>query len=126
MTLYRRDFHAWADEQTNLLGSGISTAWIRRPSRGNRRPLDLAAYASTPPIAQLTRWQLPPSLQSHEWRCLIGSLRNEIERQVEDMPSLEAKQSDVYEDAYEDAWWIALLHTVLPEAALPNDQSVQP
>ena len=108
MSLYDRDFFAWANEQAALLRAGCLAAAdieniaeeIESMGRSEKREL-LSRLAIL--LMHILKWQAQPMLRGNSWRGTIKIQRREIARYLADNPSLTAKLPEVLSAAYGDA-----------------------
>lgn len=92
-TAYDTDFHRWAEEQANLLRhkrfSDIDienlVEEIDSMARSERREL---ASRMEVLIKHLLKWNFQPDLRSTSWESTIYEQRVQIQRAINDMPSL--------------------------------------
>ncbi|WP_296699978.1 DUF29 domain-containing protein [Thiocapsa sp. UBA6158] len=125
MSLYDRDFFAWANEQAALLRAGRLAAAdieniaeeIESMGRSEKREL-LSRLAIL--LMHMLKWQAQPMLRGNSWRGTIRIQRREIARHLADNPSLKAKLPEILSAAYGDAVLLAANETGLAESAFPS------
>ena len=83
MSLYERDFYAWANEQAALLRSGnLSAADIENiaeeiESMGKSEKRELVNRLAVL-LMHLLKWQYQTSLQGHSWRMTVEEQRRQL------------------------------------------------
>ena len=125
MSLYERDFYAWANEQAALLRSGnLSAADIENiaeeiESMGKSEKRELVNRLAVL-LMHLLKWQYQTSLQGHSWRMTVEEQRRQLRRHLRANPSLKSKVSEALEDAYGDAILAAARETGVTRSAFPT------
>lgn len=124
MSLYDTDFYAWANQQAALLRAGnLAAADIAHiaeeiESMGRTEKRELISRLRVL-MLHLLKWQFQPGLRGRSWRLTIEEQRRQLERHLEDNPSLRSKLSDAIQDAYGDAILAAERETGLAESTFP-------
>jgi hypothetical protein len=122
--LHELDFYAWTQQQVDLLKSGnlVDVDFknlieeIERMGASERRELinRLAVL-----LAHLLKWHYQPSFQGRSWQLTIKEQRRQLQRLLNDNPSLHARLEEFIADAYIDAVLLAARETGLEESAFP-------
>lgn len=126
MTDYRADFHAWSREQADALQrrSANELDWeniaeeidsLGRQQRSEVRNRLIVL------LAHLLKWQLQPQRRGRSWRLTIFEQRDRIEHELDDSPSLEPLQEELFQRAYKSARLTAAKDTRLSLARFPVD-----
>ncbi|MEN9232233.1 MAG: DUF29 domain-containing protein, partial [Thermostichus sp. DG02_5_bins_236] len=93
MQLYDRDFYAWIQEQATLLKSGqwdqldIANLVEEIESLGRQERRELVNQLGIL-LGHLLKWQFQPQLRGKSWRATITEQRRQIQRLLQDNPSL--------------------------------------
>lgn len=124
ISLYERDFHAWANEQAALLRAGqVDKAdlpniaeEIESMGRSEKRELvnRLAVL-----LAHLLKWKAQPNRRGRSWELTIREQRARLALHLRDNPSLKAASPEATADAYHRALLRAQRETGLAEDAFP-------
>lgn len=118
MSLYDRDFYAWATQQAALLRAGdLAAADIAHiaeeiDSMGKTEKRELISRLKVL-LLYLLKWRHQPALRGTSWRLSIEEQRRELVRHLRDNPSLKAKLPEAIADAYGDALIVAERETGL-------------
>ncbi|HLB41600.1 MAG TPA: DUF29 domain-containing protein [Gammaproteobacteria bacterium] len=122
---YEKDFYAWAIHNAELLKKGKLSEIdiehiaeeIESMGKGERRELinRLAVL-----IAHLLKWKYQPIRRSKSWKLTIKEQRIQINRLLEESPSLKNAIESKIKDAYEQAAVIAERETTLEEDIFPK------
>lgn len=124
MSLYDTDFYAWANQQAALLRAGnLAAADIAHiaeeiESMGRTEKRELISRLRVL-MLHLLKWQFQPALRGRSWRLTIEEQRRQLERHMEDNPSLRSRLSDAIQDAYGDAILAAERETGLAGSTFP-------
>ena len=124
--LYEEDFVAWAYETARLLREGrldqIDIEHVAEEIEGmaNRDRRELLSRL-TVLIHHLLKWGWQPEKRSGSWKLTIGSQRTEIDRQLEDSPSLRRILSPSLPRVYREAVKNAADETDLPKDTFPRE-----
>ena len=130
-TLYDTDFYGWAIDQAEALREAArldlntpkTLDWenlaeeIESLARSDARELS-SRYRQL--LMHLLKWEYQPDRRSVSWLTSIERQRIEIEKLLEESPSLEAKLPGIYERAYRDARRLAVRQTRLPAGTFPE------
>ena len=114
--LYEQDFHAWANEQAELLRSGrLSEVDIEHvaeeiESMGRGEKRELISHL-TVLLLHLLKWRFQPVRRGASWRVTIANTRDDIADHLADNPSLRARLDDAIALAYRRARRQASLET---------------
>ena len=125
MSLYERDFYAWANEQAALLRSGnLSAADIENiaeeiESMGKSEKRELTSRLAVL-LLHLLKWQYQPERRGVSWEVTIRVQRRDLVDHLADNPSLKAKLPDTLVRSYGNAALLALGETRLPKATFPT------
>jgi hypothetical protein len=106
--LYERDFHAWTEEQAELLRAGrtqaLDLAHLAEEVEGltisQRRELMARLVVL---LTHLLKWRFQPELRSRSWRATILTQRQELDDLLEQSPSLGRHVDDMVPRAYAKA-----------------------
>jgi ribosomal protein L29 len=124
VSLYDKDFYAWANEQAALLRAGnLAAADIEHiaeeiESMGKTEKRELIGRLAVL-LLHLLKWQFQPMLQGSSWRATIKIQRRDLARHLTDNPSLKSKLPEAIDDAYGNAILLATAETGLPETTFP-------
>jgi hypothetical protein len=124
MSLYDRDFHAWANEQAALLRAGRFTdADIEHiaeeiESMGKTEKRELVSRLAVL-LLHLLKWQFQPERRSASWEATIMVQRRDLHRHMADNPSLRSKLDEAIADSYGNARILAGAETGLGLKAFP-------
>ncbi len=123
-SLHDLDFYAWTQQQVELLKSGnlfeIDVAYlieeIESMGASERRELvnRLAVL-----LAHLLKWQHQPSFRGRSWQLTLKEQRRQLQRLLQDNPSLHARLEEFIAEAYLDSILLAAKETGLEESAFP-------
>ena len=123
-TLYETDFHAWANQQAELLRAGnVAAADLANiaeeiESMGKSEKRELASRLAVL-LTHLLKWQYQPTHQSGSWRATINIQRRALERHINDNPSLKPNIPTALTEAYADSRDSASAETGLPDDTFP-------
>nr|VFJ92292.1 MAG: protein of unknown function DUF29 [Candidatus Kentron sp. H]VFJ93209.1 MAG: protein of unknown function DUF29 [Candidatus Kentron sp. H]VFK00073.1 MAG: protein of unknown function DUF29 [Candidatus Kentron sp. H] len=106
MTLYERDFHAWANRQATLLRAGDFLAAdmdnIAEEIEGmGRREKREVVNRLKILLVHLLKWQYQPAFRGRGWALTIKEQRKELDLHLLDNPSLKSQLPQSMMDAYE-------------------------
>lgn len=105
MSLYDRDFHAWAHEQAALARarSGNALDWENVAEEleglGKQQRSELRNRYEIL-LAHLLKWRLQPDRRSRSWRLTIAEQRRRIAEHLAENPSLQRDEASIYATAY--------------------------
>lgn len=124
MSLYEKDFYAWANQQAALLKEsrwleadvGNIVEELETLARGEKR---LLAELLKPLVASLLKWQHLPENREHSRKLEITLLRMKFRDFLNESPSLTAVMSDIIDHAYEISILWVERDTGLPETIFP-------
>jgi hypothetical protein len=123
--LYELDFHAWTQEQIELLKAGqwqtLDTANLieeietlgRKERQELRNRLGIL-------LGHLLKWQFQPSNRSNSWLGTLREQRVQIKLLLKDSPSLKPFLREAWQDAYELGVALAIRETQLSTAIFPE------
>ena len=126
VTLYDRDFYAWAQEQAALLRAGrLSDADIEHiaeeiESMGKAEKRELVSRL-TVLLLHLLKWQFQADRRGASWEATIMVQRRDLHRHMADNPSLRSKLDEAVSDAYGNARILAGAETGLGAVAFPAE-----
>ena len=124
-SLYETDFHAWANEQAELLRSRhldqaeLDNIAEEIESKGRSEKRELVSRLSVL-LMHLLKWRFQPALRGKSWRLTIKGQRIELRRHLRDNPSLKSHLTEAIADAYESACVDAARETELEPDAFPT------
>jgi hypothetical protein len=124
-TLYETDFHAWANEQAELLRAGkISEADIPNiaeeiESMGRSEKRELVSRL-TVLLMHLLKWQFQPGLRGKSWHSTIKEQRYRLDRHLHHNPSLRSHVAEAMEESYALAVIRGERETALDGASFPS------
>jgi len=123
-SLYETDFYAWANQQAELLRAGrLSAADIENiaeeiESMGKTEKRELVSRLAVL-LLHLLKWRFQPERRGASWEATITVQRRDLVRHLRDDPSLKSKIAEAIEDAYGDAFLLAVAETGLPRPTFP-------
>ena len=122
----RDDAYAWCFEQAELLRQGrfseidIPNVIEELESMGNEKRHSLrSSYRLI--IAHLLKWQFQPERRARSWELTIARERINIEDREKDSKSLKNEASQIVEEAYRSAVFLAAKETRLSRNDFPFD-----
>ena len=121
---YDTDFHAWANEQAELLRTGrlaeADAANIAEElaSMGRSERRELVSRLAVL-LLHLLKWAFQPERRGKSWRLTIEEQRRQILRHLNENPSLRVGIEEAMADAYADAVLRAERETDLPRDYFP-------
>jgi hypothetical protein len=123
-TLYDNDYHAWAEQQVDLLRQGEFDQLdmehlieeIEDMAQSQRRALTSRLQVL---ISHLLKWQFQPGHRSRSWEVTIRLQRAEIADLLMDNPSLRPRLDAFIERAYPKARQVAWGETGLDVVTFP-------
>jgi hypothetical protein len=124
--LYEMDFHAWTQEQVRSLTIGdwaaVDVAHLIEEieSLGKQQRQELRNRLSIL-LGHLLKWEFQPSRRSRSWLATLRIQRRDIDRLLQDNPSLKPYVEEAVRDAYENARDLAMAETNLPGSQFPID-----
>ncbi|GAB4351189.1 MAG: DUF29 domain-containing protein [Cyanophyceae cyanobacterium] len=122
---YDTDFHAWTQEQAQRLKDGdwqnidVLNLVEEIQSLGKQQRQELRNRLAIL-IGHLLKWQFQSDRHSRSWLATIRVQRRDLDRLIEDSPSLKAYFNDAIAHAYENARDLAIAETDLPETTFPE------
>jgi hypothetical protein len=122
--LHDLDFYAWTQQQVGLLKSGnLADVDFRHliqelESMGASERRELINRLAVL-LAHLLKWHYQPSFQGRSWQLTIKEQRRQLQRLLNDNPSLHARLDEFIADAYEDAILLVAKETGMEESAFP-------
>jgi hypothetical protein len=122
--LYETDFLSWTEEQAAALRAGRLDALdlenlaeeIESLGQSDRRELE---SRRTLLMMQILKWRYQSEQRGGSWNSTIRTQRREIEKLLNDSPSLRRAATEAVGDSYEVARRNASAETGLPLDALP-------
>lgn len=124
MSLYEKDFYAWANQQAALLRAGkLAAADIANiaeeiESMGRTEKRELVSRLAVL-LLHLLKWQFQPGPRGGSWTLTVREQRRQLLRHMKDNPSLKAGLAESIADAYGDAVIAAERETGLPGETFP-------
>ena len=124
--LYQKDFYHWIEQTVDLLKqnrlSEIDTDILidELESMGKRDRRELLSRLVIL-LAHLLKWQYQVEHRSSSWRGSIVEQRYQIQKQLEDSPSLSNQLSNLLTKAYPDALKLAQAETGIKQQLFPNN-----
>lgn len=127
---YDDDFFLWTQEQAALLRArnDPDADWanlaeeIESLGKSERREL---RSRITVLLMHLLKWQIQTAFRSPSWQATINVQRRDIERLLEESPSLRREVTPMCAAAHRSAVLKAVTDTGLPVAAFPRDLPFQ-
>jgi hypothetical protein len=122
--LHQMDFYAWTRQQAALLKAGqlaeldiehLSEEIEGMGARERRELINRLAVL----LAHLLKWELQPTYRGRSWQLTIKEQRRQLQRLLDDNPSLKSRLDEFIPDAYGDAVIIAAKETGLEESGFP-------
>jgi Domain of unknown function DUF29 len=125
MSVYKKDFYAWTQEQAVLLRERQYTQLdlenlieeIEGMGRSEYRQLSNRLEIL---IMHLLKWQYQPELRGRSWELTILEQRRRIAKLLRNNPSLRHELPTLLPDAYEDAAFSAMRETGLLLTTFPE------
>ncbi|MEI7610955.1 MAG: DUF29 domain-containing protein [Rhodospirillaceae bacterium] len=124
ITLYKQDFHAWANEQAALLRAGkLAAADIdliaeEIESMGKTEKRELVNRL-TVLLLHLLKWRFQPERRGASWEATITVQRDDVADHLSDNPSLTPTLPDAISSAYRKAAILAAGETGLAKSTFP-------
>lgn len=124
--LYEKDFYAWTQEQSALIGQGrwadldVPNLIEEIESLGRQQRSQLRNRLSVL-LAHLLKWEHQSEKRSRSWRNTIRIQRLEIADLIEDSPSLKPYLQEAISRAYAKAAIAAADETGLTESTFPAE-----
>lgn len=124
-TLYDQDFYAWTQRQIELLQAqqweqvDIHNLIEEIASLGKRERQELRNRLGVL-LGHLLKWHYQPEARSKSWFYTIKEQRQEIERHLQENPSLKPYLSEAIEIGYEKGLNLVGKETPLDPAQLPQ------
>jgi hypothetical protein len=125
VSLYERDFYAWAMTNAELLRAGrLSEADIDNiaeelESIGRSDKRELASRLAVL-LGHLLKWQFQPERRGNSWRYSIQEQRLRVADLLEESPSLRHTLEERFERAYKNARLIAAKELDVDEQRFPE------
>jgi len=122
--LYEHDFYAWTQQQADLLKAGRLSELDAEPllgeieSMGARERRELIHRLALL-LSHLLKWHHQPTYRGRSWQLTIKEQRRQLQRLLNDNPSLNSLLGEFLHDAYHDAISLAAKETGLEENAFP-------
>jgi len=122
--LYEHDFYAWTQQQADLLKAGRLSELDAEPllgeieSMGARERRELIHRLALL-LSHLLKWHHQPTYRGRSWQLTIKEQRRQLQRLLNDNPSLNSRLGEFLPDAYQDAILLAAKETGLEENAFP-------
>lgn len=131
MTLYDRDFHAWANEQAELARSRSANAFdwdnvAEELESLGRREVDRLTSRYRILLMHLLKWIYQPDRRGRSWAGTIREQRARAAQLLRKHPSLKPLEREAFADAYEIARIKAANETRLPLDTFPVDPPFSP
>jgi hypothetical protein len=123
-SLHEQDFYGWTEQQIRLLKSGnladvdVEHLIEEIESMGARERRELITRLAVL-LAHLLKWRYQPSFRGRSWQLTIKEQRRQLQRLLQDNPSLHARLEEFIADAYIDSVLLAAKETGLEESAFP-------
>lgn len=124
MSLYEKDFYAWANQQAALLRAGkldaadIANIAEEIESMGRTEKRELVSRLAVL-LLHLLKWQFQPGLRSRSWTLTVREQRRQLLRHMKDNPSLKGTLAESIDEAYGDAVIAAERETGLSSHTFP-------
>jgi hypothetical protein len=124
--LYERDFHAWANQQAELLRAGrLNDAdivhiaeEIETMGRSEKRELVNRLNIL---LLHLLKWRYQSEPRGRSWEVSIANTRDELADHLDDNPSLRSRLPEAMATAYRRARRTAGIETGLPDTVFPAE-----
>ncbi len=123
--VYEQDFHAWTQQQANLLRTGelaeLDSEHLAEEleSMGGSERQALSSRL-TELLMHLLKWKYQPERRGSSWISSINKQRIGIEVLLEESPSLKTQLPQRFEKAYQRARRYAAVETHLPITTFPE------
>ena len=130
-SLYDEDFAIWTAETARLLRAGrfdevdIEHVAEEIEDMGKRDKRELHSRL-TVLILHLLKWKWQPEKQTRGWQSTLLTQRAELDRLMEDSPSLRRTVAAAVAKVYPAALTTVALETGLPSAAFPGECPYSP
>lgn len=124
--LYETDFHAWTQEQANLLRShqwnqlDLPNLIEEIESLGKQQRQELRNRLGIL-LAHLLKWEYQSQRRSRSWLATLRVQRRDILRLIADNPSLKSYIEEALLEAYATGGDLAMGETNLPRSIFPQD-----
>jgi hypothetical protein len=124
-SLYTNDFHAWTQEQVNLLKTQqwdtLDTVNLieELEALGRKERQELRNRLALL-LGHLLKWQFPTEKRSSNWLSTIQEQRMQIKLLLQDSPSLKPYLEEVFLTAYELGLALAMRETQLGQQIFPD------
>jgi hypothetical protein len=114
--LYEQDFYAWTQQQAGLLKAGRLSELDVDPLLGEiegmgareRREL---IHRLALLLSHLLKWHYQPTYRCRSWQLTIKEQRRQLQRLLNDNPSLSSRFEEFLSDAYQDVILLAAKET---------------
>lgn len=131
MSLYERDFHAWASEQAALARSrsGNALDWdnVAEELDGlSKQEVSELRSRYVVLISHLLKCMFQPERQGRSWLATIDEQRDQIGIHLRRNPSLKSSDAETFQEAYRIARKRASGETDLPQKTFPQDPPFTP
>lgn len=123
--LYETDYHAWTQEQAELLRQGqlshLDCEHIAEEieSLGKQQRQELENRFGVL-LGHLLKWQFQPNHQSKSWIATIREQRRKIQRLIQQNPSLKPYLAEAIAEGYESGLALVVRETPLDYKDLPD------
>jgi hypothetical protein len=123
---YEADFYAWTYEQAAKLRTGqfteldLANIAEELEGLGKSQKKELISRL-TVLLAHLLKWQYQPPRRCTSWEITIEEQRYQLQKHLQENPSLNAKLPDAIADAYQSAVRWARDETGLKKEIFPTD-----
>jgi hypothetical protein len=123
--LYTTDFYAWTQEQARLLRDrgwdqvDVENLIEEVESLGRQERRELINRLGIL-LGHLLKWEFQPDRRSNSWRATIREQRRQIQRLLQDNPSLKPDLLAALQDAYESGRDLAIEEANLPDENFPE------
>jgi hypothetical protein len=124
-TLYNQDFYAWTQRQVELLRSGrlgeldVENLIEEIESLGRQERQELRNRLGVL-LGHLLKWHYQPEARSKSWLYTIKEQRQEIQRHLQENPSLKSYLSEAIAIGYEKGLNLVGQETPLDPRQLPQ------
>lgn len=124
--LYETDFYGWTIAQSALLQQGkwsdldVMNLVEEIKSLGKQQKQELRNRLGIL-LGHLLKWDYQPALRGKSWRSTIREQRREVERLLQENPSLKPYLSEAVVDGYESGLDLVVRETPLDFPELPPE-----
>jgi len=123
MPTYDLDFYAWTQEQAKRLRDGEPVdaenvaEEIETLGKSTRREMESRLRVI---ILHLMKWQWQDGLRSKSWTATLANQRDDLQKLLEENPSLRPQIAEMIPGAHQDALRDAYRETLLPPRYFPE------